>query len=42
MEIVGRQDEQRALQQYFESESPEFVAVYGRRRTGKTFPDFIT
>ena len=37
MEIVGRYEEQRALQQYFESESPEFVAVYGRRRIGKTF-----
>ena len=37
MKIVGRQNEQRALQQYFESENPEFVAVYGRRRVGKTF-----
>ena len=37
MNIIGRYDEQQALQQYVESESPEFVAVYGRRRVGKTF-----
>jgi len=37
MEIIGRYDEQQTLQQYFESDSPEFVAVYGRRRVGKTF-----
>ena len=37
MEIIGRHNEQYALQQYFESEKPEFVAVYGRRRVGKTF-----
>jgi AAA+ ATPase superfamily predicted ATPase len=37
MEIIGRQDDQRTLQQYFESDKPEFVAVYGRRRVGKTF-----
>jgi AAA+ ATPase superfamily predicted ATPase len=37
MEIVGRYEEQQLLQQYFESENSEFVAVYGRRRVGKTF-----
>jgi AAA+ ATPase superfamily predicted ATPase len=37
MEIVGRYSEQIALQQYVKSEKPEFVAVYGRRRVGKTF-----
>ena len=37
MEIIGRYEEQRLLQQYFESDEPEFVAVYGRRRVGKTF-----
>ena len=37
MNIVGRQHEQSALQQYVESQKPEFVAVYGRRRVGKTF-----
>ena len=37
MEIIGRTKEQQALLQYFESDKPEFVAVYGRRRVGKTF-----
>ena len=37
MEIIGRHNEQHALQQYIESDKPEFVAVYGRRRVGKTF-----
>ena len=37
MEIVGRYSEQQTLQRYFESDKPEFVAVYGRRRVGKTF-----
>jgi predicted AAA+ superfamily ATPase len=37
MEIIGREGEKRTLQQYYESDKPEFVAVYGRRRTGKTF-----
>jgi AAA+ ATPase superfamily predicted ATPase len=37
MEIVGRYNEQQTLHQYFESDKPEFVAVYGRRRVGKTF-----
>jgi AAA+ ATPase superfamily predicted ATPase len=37
MEIIGRNNEQRALKQYVESDRPEFVAVYGRRRVGKTF-----
>ncbi|MFV0344931.1 MAG: AAA family ATPase [Bacteroidales bacterium] len=37
MEIVGRQLEQKALRQYATTHKPEFVAVYGRRRVGKTF-----
>ena len=37
MKIIGREKEQYALQQYVESDKPEFVAVYGRRRVGKTF-----
>jgi len=37
MEIIGRLNEQHSLQQYVESDKPEFVAVYGRRRVGKTF-----
>jgi AAA+ ATPase superfamily predicted ATPase len=37
MKIIGRYEEQIALQQYVDSEKPEFVVVYGRRRVGKTF-----
>ncbi|MDR3217735.1 MAG: AAA family ATPase [Dysgonamonadaceae bacterium] len=37
MEIIGRYSEQKAMQQHLESDKPEFVAVYGRRRVGKTF-----
>ena len=37
MKIIGREVEQAALKQYFESNEPEFLAVYGRRRIGKTF-----
>lgn len=37
MRIVGREKERKALKQYFESGQPEFLAVYGRRRIGKTF-----
>lgn len=37
MEIIGRYKEQQTLQQYVDSDKPEFVAVYGRRRVGKTF-----
>ena len=37
MNIIGRRDEQDTLQQYVESDKPEFIAVYGRRRVGKTF-----
>ena len=36
-EIVGRKKEIELLQQIVESNEPEFVAVYGRRRVGKTF-----
>lgn len=35
--IVGRQEEQKTLQKCFESPKAEFVAIYGRRRIGKTF-----
>ncbi len=37
MEIVGRQYEQQQLQKIFQSNAAEFVAVYGRRRVGKTY-----
>lgn len=35
--IIGRKYEQAELQHLRESDSPELVAVYGRRRVGKTF-----
>ncbi|MBQ1666483.1 MAG: ATP-binding protein, partial [Prevotella sp.] len=35
--IIGRKQEQEELQRLFRSNRPEFVAVYGRRRVGKTF-----
>ena len=35
--LIGRQNEQQRLRSAFESEYSEFVAVYGRRRVGKTF-----
>lgn len=35
--IVGRKREQTLLQKISEQESPDFLAVYGRRRVGKTY-----
>jgi hypothetical protein len=35
--LLGRRYERELLQRIYESESPEFLAVYGRRRVGKTF-----
>ena len=37
MEIIGRIAQQEEFKKYLESDRPEFVAVYGRRRVGKTF-----
>jgi AAA+ ATPase superfamily predicted ATPase len=37
MKIIGRIKEQADLRNYYELSQPEFVAVYGRRRVGKTF-----
>ncbi len=37
MKLVGRKIEQEELKRLVDSEQPEFVAVYGRRRVGKTF-----
>ena len=37
MEIIGRQRERQILARCENSGRPEFVAVYGRRRVGKTF-----
>ena len=35
--IIGRKQEQQELERLYRSERPEFVAIYGRRRVGKTF-----
>lgn len=35
--LIGRKEEQEALSQCVQSNMAEFVAVYGRRRIGKTF-----
>lgn len=37
MEIVGRKEEQTILEQALNSDQSEFIAVYGRRRIGKTY-----
>lgn len=37
MKIVGRKREQEELLSRYHSNSSEFVAIYGRRRVGKTF-----
>ena len=34
--IIGRREEKAILEQVAGSPEPEFVAVYGRRRVGKT------
>ena len=34
---IGRQQEQHTLLRAFHSDEPEMVAVFGRRRVGKTF-----
>ena len=35
--LIGREQEIRQLQEYLSSEKSEFIAIYGRRRVGKTF-----
>lgn len=35
--IIGRTEEIATLQQVYSSNKPEFVALYGRRRVGKTY-----
>lgn len=35
--IIGRKQEIEELRRLYDSDRPEFVAVYGRRRVGKTF-----
>lgn len=36
-QIIGRVEEQELLQKLYDSKQAEFLAVYGRRRIGKTF-----
>ena len=36
-QIIGRKTEMRQLTEYYHSGKAEFVAVYGRRRIGKTY-----
>ena len=45
--LIGRSDEQKRLKKHFASKKSEFIALFGRRRVGKTFlvkslfePDF--
>ena len=35
--MVGRERERKELLRRYERNKPEFIAVYGRRRVGKTF-----
>lgn len=35
--IIGRENELSLLSKYYGSDRPEFIALYGRRRVGKTF-----
>lgn len=35
--FIGREKEQQQLKDYINSDQSEFIAVYGRRRVGKTF-----
>lgn len=35
--FIGREKEQQLLNEYINSDQSEFIAVYGRRRVGKTF-----
>lgn len=35
--LIGRQREQKALMEYINSGRSEFIAIYGRRRVGKTY-----
>lgn len=37
MTIIGRKMEMKTLQSYYDSERPELLIIYGRRRVGKTY-----
>ena len=36
-QLIGREAEREILRRVLESDQPELVAIYGRRRVGKTF-----
>lgn len=36
-QLIGREDEKEMLGKYIQSKNNEFIAIYGRRRVGKTF-----
>ncbi len=35
--FFGRNSEKKLLQELYESDKAEFLAIYGRRRVGKTY-----
>lgn len=35
--LVGRENERRMLKEAYEADESKFVAIYGRRRIGKTY-----
>lgn len=35
--LIGREREIKLLNDYVSSDRPEFIAIYGRRRVGKTY-----
>lgn len=35
--VIGREEEKKLFQEALKSKVPELIAVYGRRRVGKTF-----
>ena len=37
MDLIGRTEEIKSLEWALEKSEPQFIAVYGRRRVGKTF-----
>ena len=37
MKITGRREEIKLLEQFLFSKKPEFLALYGRKRVGKTY-----
>jgi len=37
MSLIGRGNEVAVLEQFYNSNQAEFLALYGRRRVGKTY-----